>query len=173
MTIGLLSETEILRRLDELGDLLRDAVEHGASIGYTLPLTAAETAACWRSVAAGVGAGHRLVFFACEPDGSLIGSGQLVLESRPNGRHRAEVQKLMVRHAARGRGIGAALMARIEAEAEARGRTLLSLDTSVGAGGAVDFYTKLGYTPAGGIPDYAADPDGTLRANAIFYKKLG
>ncbi len=172
MTIGLLDESEILRRLGELSGLLHDAVEHGASIGYTLPLDAGETGAYWRGVAAGVKAGGRVVIAACETDGALIGSGQLALEMRSNGRHRAEVQKVMVRHAARGRGIGAALMARLEAEAAARKRTLLFLDTSVGAGGAVDFYTRLGYLPAGSIPDYAAAPDGTLHANAIFYKKL-
>jgi GNAT superfamily N-acetyltransferase len=105
--------------------------------------------------------------------GRIVGSAQLGLELRANGRHRAEVQKVMVRHAARGRGIGAALMRRIEDEARTRGRTLLFLDTSVGRSGAVEFYTRLGYTPCGGIPDYARDPDGPLAANAIFYKRLG
>jgi len=78
----------------------------------------------------------------------------------------------MVLFMARGRGIGAALMARLEAEAVACGRTLLFLDTSTGESGAVQFYKQLGYSYAGGIPDYAANPDGRLVPNAIFYKRL-
>jgi len=167
-----MTEAGILGRLDEFSALLRDAVEHGASVGYTLPLGRDEADGYWRGVAAGVAAGNRVLLAARRADGALLGSGQLALEMRSNGRHRAEVQKVLVFHAARGRGLGAVLMARLEAEAAARGRTLLFLDTSVGAGGAVEFYQKLGYLPAGGIPDYAADPDGTLRANAIFYKRL-
>lgn len=64
-------------------------------------------------------------------------------------------------------------MDRVELEARARGRWLLFLDTSAGESGAVKFYERLGYTLAGSIPDYAADPDGRLRPNAIFYKRLG
>jgi ribosomal protein S18 acetylase RimI-like enzyme len=64
-------------------------------------------------------------------------------------------------------------MRRIEAEAAGRGRRLLFLDTSQGTGGARRFYENLGYTFAGSIPDYAADPDGRLVPNVIFYKQLG
>lgn len=156
-----------------LAALLRDAVDHGASVGFTLPLSAAEVAGFWRAVRADVAAGRKLLFAAFDPDGELVGSVQLALESRSNGRHRAEVQKLMVRSAARGRGIGAKLMGAVETTARRRGRTLLFLDTSVGAGGAEDFYRHRGYIRCGGIPDYAADPDGSLRANAIFYKRVG
>jgi ribosomal protein S18 acetylase RimI-like enzyme len=74
--------------------------------------------------------------------------------------------------AKRGVGVGSALMQAIEAAAKAHGRTLLFLDTSVGASGATRLYEKLGYTQCGGIPDYAMDPDGTLKPNAIFFKKI-
>jgi acetyltransferase len=42
----------------------------------------------------------------------------------------------------------------------------------VGESGATKFYERLGYTLAGGIPDFAADPDGRLTPNAIYYKRL-
>jgi ribosomal protein S18 acetylase RimI-like enzyme len=113
-----------------------------------------------------------LLFAAFDDSGRLVGGAQLVLEQRANGRHRAEVQKVMVLAARRGCGIGAALMTRVEAEAQAHDRTLLFLDTSVGEVGATKFYERLGYTFAGGIPDFAANPDGSLAANAIFYKQL-
>ncbi|MBA3848595.1 MAG: GNAT family N-acetyltransferase [Opitutus sp.] len=168
----MLDEAGVLARADELAGLLTDAVEHGASIGFVLPLTAAEVRDYWNGVAVQIAAGGKVLCVALDEPGSVIGAAQLGLEWRANGRHRAEVQKVMVRPAARGRGIGAALMRRIEDEARRRGRTLLFLDTSVGASGAVEFYTRLGWIPAGSIPDYAADPDGTLVPNAIFYKRL-
>ena len=172
MRIHSLTDSEILAQLAALGALLRDAVEHGASIGFMLPLTDAEVRDYWTSVAAQVAGGGKVVLVAHDAAGRVVGSAQLGLELRANGRHRAEVQKVMVLHAARGAGIGAALMTALEAEARRLGRTLLFLDTSVGRSGAVEFYTKLGWTPAGGIPDYARDPDGAFAANAIFYKRV-
>jgi acetyltransferase len=166
------SSVQLLARLREFESLLIDAVEHGASIGFMLPLESDEAEAYWRGVARQIESGHKVLLVALGADGTLLGSGQLAFELRANGRHRAEVQKLMVRHAARGRGIGAALMHALEAEAQRAGRTLLFLDTSVGASGAVRFYEKLGYTFVGGIPDYARDPDGALAPNAIFFKRI-
>jgi acetyltransferase len=172
MKIVALGAEDIAVRLDELSALLRDAVEHGASMGFMLPLPETELRDYWKNVAAQIAAGAKVALVAVEADGSVVGSAQLGLELRANGLHRAEVQKVMVRHAARGRGLGAALMRRIEEEARLRSRTLLFLDTSVGRGGAVEFYTRLGYVRCGGIPDYARDPDGPFAANAIFYKRL-
>lgn len=156
----------------DLRALLLDAVEHGASVGYLWSEVQAEVDDYWRGVAADLASRRRVLLVARGPDARIAGSAQLALESRSNGRHRAEVQKMLVLHAARGRGLGRALLARLEAEARARGRTLLYLDTTVGAAGAEDFYEKSGYRRAGGIPDYAANPDGRLEANVIFYKRL-
>jgi acetyltransferase len=170
--IDLLAGENAMARLHELGGLLLDAVGNGASVGFTLPLKRGEVAGYWQKVCAEVAAEHRLLFAALDDTGRIIGSAQLALEPRANGRHRAEVQKVMVLAAHRRHRLGAALMARIEAEARTRGRTLLFLDTSVGQAGATEFYERLGYTYAGGIPDFAANPDGTLVANAIYYKRL-
>lgn len=172
MRIERLSATGTLRGLDELTSLLIDAVEHGASIGFTVPIVREEIQAYWQKVAGDIAAGHKELLVAVDERSHVLGSAQLALESRANGRHRAEVQKVMVRHTLRGRGIGAALMVRLEHEAQAEGRTLLFLDTSTGTSGATAFYRKLGYTFVGGIPNYAANPDGRLVANAIFYKLL-
>jgi acetyltransferase len=172
MKVELLSGTETRHRQGELAALLVDAVEHGASIGFTLPLLDAEVDSYWQDVAGEVAAGRKELLVALDERGRVIGSAQLALESRANGRHRAEVQKVMVKHTWRGRGVGAALMARLEQEAQAAGRTVLFLDTSTGASGATVFYRRLGYSFVGSIPNYAANPDGRLVANAIFYKML-
>lgn len=172
MNLELLDGTAAAAAAPELEALLRDAVAGGASIGFLVPLADAEVADYWRGVAAAVAGGGKLLLVARDAGGRLLGAAQLALEARANGRHRAEVQKVMVFRSARGRGVGAGLMARLEAEARARARTLLFLDTSRGDAGAVQFYERLGYSLAGGIPDYAMDPDGTLSPNAIFYKRL-
>jgi GNAT superfamily N-acetyltransferase len=57
----------------------------------------------------------------------------------------------MVRSGLRGRGVGAALMVRVEHEAQAAGRTLLFLDPSAGASGAAEFYRRLGYAAVGTV----------------------
>jgi ribosomal protein S18 acetylase RimI-like enzyme len=172
ITIASLSPDEAQRRAPELGALLADAVRHGASVGFVEPLNPKELEAYWAKVIADVATGARVLLGAWEEGGRLLGSAQLALESRANGSHRAEVQKVLVLAAARKHGIGRALMQRVEVEARARGLRLLFLDTSQGRGGATAFYEALGYTFAGSIPDYAADPDGRLVANAIFYKRL-
>lgn len=159
-------------RLKELIALLLDAVAHGASVGFMAGDTREDAAAYWRKILAELPGGARVLLGAFDATGRLLGTAQLALEMRTNGRHRAEVQKLLVFHAERRRGIGAALMARLETEARSRGRTLLHLDTSVGEAGAVEFYERLGYVVCGGIPDWAANPDGVLVPNVIFHKRL-
>jgi ribosomal protein S18 acetylase RimI-like enzyme len=172
MKVELLSGTDTQRRQEELIALTIDAVEHGASIGFTLPLAVTDIERYWQNVAGAVASGEKELFVALDERGRVIGSAQLALESKPNGRHRAEVQKVMVKHTLRGRGVGAALMARLEEEAQTGGRSVLFLDTSTGSAGATVFYRRLGYTFAGSIPNYAANPDGRLVPNAIFYKLL-
>lgn len=172
MKITPVTSAELAASAVEFHALLRDAVDHGASIGFTIPLSETEVAEYWRKVGADVAAGAKLLFAARDEAQRLLGSGQLALEMRSNGRHRAEVQKLLVFAARRGAGVGTLLMRAIEKGARAHGRSLLFLDTSIGTSGAMRLYEQLGYTHCGGIPDYAMDPDGTLKSNAIFYKKL-
>jgi ribosomal protein S18 acetylase RimI-like enzyme len=173
MRIVPVSAEELTRSAIEYHGLLRDAVDHGASVGFTVPLAEAQVAEYWRGVGAELKTGHRILLAARDDAQRLLGAGQIALETRSNGRHRAEIQKVLVFAARRGAGVGTLLMRALEKAAQAHGRSLIYLDTSVGPGGATRLYEKLGYTAGGGIPDWAMDPDGTLRANVIYYKKLG
>lgn len=157
----------------ELAGLLRACVHGGASIGFLAPLPEAEALAYWGTLGPSIASGGRALLVAREgPGGAIVGSGQLAFEARPNGRHRAEVCKVMVLPSRRRRGIAAGLMGELERRARARAVRLLVLDTSEGAGGARRFYESLGYEYAGGIPGYALDPDGRPAQNAIFFKAL-
>ncbi len=173
MHLELLGGTLSAADLRDLKTLLTDCVNQGASIGFLAPLAEKEAEAYWRKVLAEAHAGQRVIFAAREtPGGAIIGSAQLGLETRPNGVHRAEVQKVLVLSAHRRRGIATDLMTAVETAARDRWVRLLFLDTSEGRGGAKAFYETLGYTYVGGIPGYALDPDGTPAQNAIYYKTL-
>jgi acetyltransferase len=149
--------------------LVRDVVESGASIGFVVPLGDDELAAYVEEVAAEVDAGSRIVLLGLDGD-DVIGMVHLALVKWPNGRHRADLQKLMVHTRARRRGIGLALMEAVEQVALAHGRTLLVLDTA--GDGADELYRSSGWVEFGVVPRYAGLPDGTLVATMFFAKEL-
>lgn len=154
--------------IDGLCALLIDAVEDGASVGFLAPMSTEKALGYWRPVLGGLGNG--MVLWVAESEGQVVGTVQLALNGKENGRHRADVQKLLVLRSHRGRGIAAALMRTVDDYAAANGRTLLVLDTI--AGSPAEFvYRHLGWHKVGEIPDYAAMPDGKLRATAYYYKR--
>lgn len=172
MRVEALSAGGIFAELTALSNLLRDTVQDGASIGFVWPMHEGEAEAFWRSCVAPVTEGNRVLLIARDDRGKIVGSGQLDLATRANGRHRAEVMKLMVHPTARLRGIGRALMQRLEEEAKALGRTTLILDTVAG-NHAERLYQSLGWIFVGGIPDYAVNIHGVPEKNAIYYKLIG
>jgi acetyltransferase len=152
-------------------ELLRDSVEGGASVGFVAPLKRELVEAFWRDMLHEAQSPSRVMLVATTEDGDMAGSVQLSLGQKENGRHRAEVQKLLVHSRYRNRGLGRRLMEAIEREARQRGITLLVLDTIEGEL-AEQLYLKLGYVRVGEIPHYASFPDGRLWATVIFYKEL-
>jgi len=170
VAIRRLDATAIEAQLEALAALLIDAVESGASVGFLPPLHPEAARDYWRGVARATGAGSRIVLAAFEQD-ALQGSVQLDLPGMPNGSHRAEVMKLFVARAARGRGIATALMRAIEEQGRLAGRRLLVLDTRQGDS-AERLYTGLGYSTAGVIPRYARSASGELDATVILYRWL-
>jgi GNAT superfamily N-acetyltransferase len=158
---------------EHLIELLIACVQAGASIGFLAPLARVEAEAYWEKIFADLRGGWRVLWVAREPGtGRIVGSAQLVCEARANGRHRAEVQKVMVHPDARRRGIATQLMHAVEMTAETRGIWLLFLDTSDSHAGARPFYEALRYVYVGGIPGYALDTHGKPEQNAIYYKTL-
>ncbi|MGW7203556.1 N-acetyltransferase family protein [Streptomyces sp. NPDC054837] len=171
MNVTRLDASEVLDRLNALAGLMADTVDGGASIGFLGPLDHAEATAWWKERAAGVAAGS-LAIWAAHDGERVVGTVSLVFPDKPNSRHRAELVKLMVHRDARGHGLGRRLLTTAEEAAAASGVTLLHLDTETDSP-AEHLYTTAGWTRAGVIPDYAADPAGVLRPTTLYFKQLG
>jgi GNAT superfamily N-acetyltransferase len=155
--------------IDELAEVLADCVNGGASVNFMLPYGLDDAAQFFRKVAAAMRRGE-IVLLAAKLDGRIVGTVQLGMDMPPNQPHRGEIRKLLVHRAARNRGIGAALMQRIEEIAKERGRTLLILDTA--SDSAERLYERGGWQRLGTIPEYALLPAGGFCDTIIFWKKL-
>ena len=155
--------------IEALASLLQDVVHDGASVGFLAPLAASTATNYWRRVLGQLQDG--LALWVAEDDGRIVGTVQLDRCGKENGRHRAEVQKLLVLGSHRGRGIGSRLMQAVEIYARRVGCTLLVLDT-LSDSAAASVYRHLGWQYAGSIPRYAATPDGVLHATSCFYRLL-
>lgn len=156
-------EPAIQRQLTEL--LIR-VVEDGASVGFLPPLSYDEASAYWEDVL-----GPGVTLWVAVQDGQAIGTVQLQCAMKANGRHRAEVAKLMVDPDSRRGGIGRALMLHLESKAKDEGRTLLVLDTREGDP-SNKLYQSLDYVQAGIIPDYAISSNGQLDGTVLYYKRI-
>ena len=156
--------------VDALADVLRDCVDGGASVGFMSPLTRERATAFWRRVASGVASGERALLVA-EDEQGVCGTVQLILGLPENQPHRADVAKMLVHRRARRRGLGAALMRAVEAEALECGRTLLVLDAVTG-GDASRLYESLGWVRVGDVPGFALMPDGEPCSTTYYYRDL-
>ena len=156
--------------IDELAGVLHACVLDGASVGFVLPFPIADAVAFWRGLIPAVGEGARRLLVA-RLNGSVIGTVQLVLAMPANGRHRADIVKLLVHPSARRRGIARALMLRAEALARAEQRSLLILDTRQGDT-AEPLYRALGFALTGVVPAYACSIHGVLEPCSFLHKLL-
>ncbi len=168
--IRALDAAEAEARLDELADILVDAVAHGASVNFLAGFSHAEGRAFWRGQIPGIAAGGKRLFVA--DDGArLLGTVLLMFAPQPNAPHRAEIGKMLVLSTARRHGLGRRLLTAAEAAAAAAGRTLLMLDTESGSAGD-RLYRSCGWTEIGRVPDHSFTADGRLSETTLFYKRL-
>ena len=152
-----------------LGELFFDVIDGGGSLGFLEDIDEAQMREYWEGVFDQLGPRQRL--WICREGDRALGTVQLSVCGKPNGRHRAEVQKLMVHRDARRQGVAARLMGALERVARDEGLSLLVLDTEVGSP-AETFYRAQGFQRAGEIPDFAASPQGELRGTALYWKRL-
>jgi len=163
MEIVELDAAGVEEHADELAQLLLDAHESNMALGMAAPLTPDVAADAWRRLSG--------VLLAVIDGGVVVGAVNLAPSTTPNGRHRAEVQKLAVRLDRRGGGIGAALLDAVAERAREQGLRLLWLTTHADTR-SDGFYVARGWTRMGVMPEYSQAPDGRYATNAFFYLEL-
>lgn len=93
-------------------------------------------------------------FFSVTVDGEVLGCGGFWLHE-----DYAEVKRVYIHPKSRGLGLGRKLMAHIEAEILADGRSISRLETGVSQPEALGLYRAIGYVDRGPFGDYpAGDP---------------
>ena len=150
-----------------LVELIHDAIHTNNSVGFLHTTSKTELQEFWEQE---INDAANTLILARAND-VIVGIVIVTRETRPNGRHRAELRKLMVHSAHQRKGIGRGLEQRATEFAKSEGLTLLYLDS------ATDFlvqrvYEAWGWQKAGSIPDYSSKPDGTLESTTYFYKLL-
>ena len=153
----------------ELGALLVDAVDSGASVTFMAGLSPDRARMWWTEQARDAATDGRAIIAAFDSEG-LCGFVQVIPVPMENQQHRAEISKLLVHRRARRQGLGERLMREAEAAALDLNRPHLVLDTAKGDA-AERLYTRLGWRRAGEIPDFALDPAGVMRTTVFFWKQ--
>ena len=106
-----------------------------------------------------------VAFFSFRRDGALLAVGAL---KRIDGQH-AELKSMHTAAAARGGGVGRAMVEHLIGVARARGYRRLSLETGSMAafGPARALYTQAGFTPCGPFGDYVPSRNSTFMTMAL------
>jgi putative acetyltransferase len=104
-------------------------------------------------------------FFVARQGDRAVGCGAVALFD-----DYAEVKRMYTRDAARGRGVGKALLARIEREAREAGKPILRLETGTLQAAAIGLYERCGFRPCAAFGHYAALPPHRI-ATSLFYEK--
>ena len=109
----------------------------------------------------------KIRFFVAFLDGEAVGCGALALFD-----DYAEVKRMYTREAARGSGVGKALLARIEREARDAGKRVLRLETGTYQAAAIGLYEGYGFRPCGAFGHYADLPPHRIAASLFYEKSL-
>lgn len=170
ITIRPVPPAEFGEALPSLVALLQETVAAGTPMGFFAPLSDKLARDYWLSIVPELGSGSR-VLLAAYDEGVLVGSGQLALAQRQNSSHRAELQKLFVATAARGQGVGKALVDALHDVALRDKRHLIMLNTRRGIP-AEGFYKSLGYLEVGVMPGWTIGLAGERYDHVELYREL-
>ena len=106
-------------------------------------------------------------FFIARIDGAAVGCGGVALFA-----DLAEVKRMYVRPAARGRGITDALLAQLEAVTRSAGLTRLCLETGDQQLAAIRVYRRAGFSSCAPFGDYSAMPPASIATSVFLDKQL-
>jgi len=106
-------------------------------------------------------------FFIARLGGAAVGCGGVALFD-----DYAEVKGMYTREAARGKGVGKALLARLEQEARDAGKPVLRLETGTLQAEAISLYERCGFQACGPFGHYAALEPHRIVASMFYEKPL-
>jgi putative acetyltransferase len=106
-------------------------------------------------------------FFVAYIDGAAVGCGAVALFDGY-----AELKRMYTRAAACGRGVGKALLARLEQEARAAGKPRLRLETGTLQTSAIALYEGCGFRACGAFGHYAKLERHRIAASLFYEKQL-
>jgi putative acetyltransferase len=98
---------------------------------------------------------------ARDADGSAVGCGAMVV-----GADYGEIKRMYTRPGFRGQGLGARVLALLEAQARERGCRLFRLETGYLQAEALALYARCGYARRGPFGEYGDDPTSVFMEKA-------
>ena len=108
-----------------------------------------------------------VMFFVARLGGDAVGCGGVAFEDGF-----AEVKRMYVRPAARGRGVAQSILRRIEREAAARGVKRLTLETGDAQDAAIRLYQRAGFTRCAAFGAYLSKPASAIQRSVFFEKRF-
>ncbi len=111
-----------------------------------------------------------VMFFIARLDGQPVGCGGVAFD---DGEGLAEVKRMYVRPAARGRDVARTILSRLEDEARARGVRRLVLETGDVRHAAMRLYERNGFTRCGAFGDYATMSPRAVERSVFMEKRIG
>lgn len=97
---------------------------------------------------------HLILLVVRDRQQSAVGCGALLLQPDRTG----ELKRIYIRHAHRGQGLAAKMVAALEQQARSAGVQALRLETGIKQQQAIGLYQKLGYQRCPPFPPYQEDP---------------
>jgi putative acetyltransferase len=106
-------------------------------------------------------------FFIARLENEAVGCGGIALFG-----DFAEIKRMYVRPAMRGRGVAEAIIARLTSEAITAGLHVLRLETGAQQAAAIRFYQRCGFERCEAFEPYASMPPHTIIASVFMQKRL-
>jgi putative acetyltransferase len=108
-----------------------------------------------------------IAFFVAHLQGAPAGCGGVAIDDGF-----AELKRMYVRPAFRGRGVADAIIQRLEAEAAAKRIRRMVLETGDAQLAAMRFYERCGYSRCGAFGEYATMPTAAIVRSVFFQKYI-
>jgi ribosomal protein S18 acetylase RimI-like enzyme len=143
--------------LDGVAGLLVDAVARREALGLLGPLTHADYRKHLDSLAADAAYGNAGLVAAVDSGGEVLATAQWTRSPYATRRVLAELDRVSVAPAARGLGVGRAVVERIVADAAGQGVEVLMLEVRGNNHGAIALYEDCGFARTGLLPNAVAD----------------